>query len=186
MLGMSRGAWIRPWAWALALAGLLAITAPAALAQAVATSGGANPPPLRKGTGLPVPRFATVRAEETNVRTGPGPRYPIDWVFKRKGMPVEIVGEYENYRKIRDWQGAGGWVHASLLTGKRYVIAAAAYNLSRILRALFGIGKPRTLQGPRGLATLAQLLARMAAALWIAVQSLWHAATRSQRTLALR
>ena len=126
MLGMSRGAWIRPWAWALALAGLLAITAPAALAQAVATSGGANPPPLRKGTGLPVPRFATVRAEETNVRTGPGPRYPIDWVFKRKGMPVEIVGEYENYRKIRDWQGAGGWVHASLLTGKRYVIVTTA------------------------------------------------------------
>src|SRR5688572_19834056 len=112
---MRRSAWIRRSGWALALSGLLAIASLPALAQAVATSGGANPPPLRKGTGLPVPRFAVVRSDEVNVRTGPGPRYPIDWVFKRKGMPVEIVGEYENYRKIRDWQGAGGWVHQSLL-----------------------------------------------------------------------
>lgn len=126
MLEMGRGAWIRSSAWALALAGLLAIASPPAFAQVVTTSGGANPPPLRKGTGLPVPRFAVVRAEETNVRTGPGSRYPIDWVFKRKGMPVEIVGEYENWRKIRDWQGAGGWVHQSLLTGKRYVIVTTA------------------------------------------------------------
>src|SRR5262245_13342515 len=83
------------------------------------------PPPLRKGTGLPLPRFAALRSEETNVRTGPNTRYPIDWVFKRKSMPVEIVAEYENWRKIRDWQGAGGWVHQSLLTGKRSVTVAA-------------------------------------------------------------
>ena len=86
----------------------------------------ALPPPLRKGTGLPVPRFAVIRADETNVRTGPATRYPITWVFKRKGMPVEIVGEYENWRKIRDWQGAGGWVHQSLLSGRRYVIVTTA------------------------------------------------------------
>jgi transposase len=78
------------------------------------------------------------------------------------------------------------WLHSLVDTGKRYVIAAAAYNLSRILRALFGIGKPRALQGPRGLAALAQLLARLALALWIATQSLWHAATRSKHTPALR
>jgi len=110
----------------LAVSGLLVIACLPAFAQTVAATGGANPPPQRKGTGLPVPRFATVRADETNVRTGPGPRYPIDWVFKRKGMPVEIVGEYENYRKIRDWQGAGGWVNGNLLTGKRFVIVTAA------------------------------------------------------------
>ena len=63
-----------------------------------------------------------MRADEANVRAGPGTRYPIDWVFRRKGMPVEIVAEYENYRKIRDWQGASGWVHQSLLTGKRSFI----------------------------------------------------------------
>ncbi len=111
---------------ALAVSGLLAMACIPAVAQTVAASGGPNPPPLRKGSGLPIPRFATIRADETNVRTGPGSRYPIDWVFKRKGMPVEIVGEYENYRKIRDWQGAGGWVHGSLLTGKRYVIVTTA------------------------------------------------------------
>ena len=76
----------------------------------------------RKGSGLPIPRFATLKSDEVNVRTGPGSRYPIDWVFKRKGMPVEIVAEYENFRKIRDWQGASGWVYQGLLTGKRSFI----------------------------------------------------------------
>ena len=79
----------------------------------------------RKGSGLPIPRFASLRSDEVNVRTGPGTRYPVDWVFKRKGMPVEIVAEYENWRKIRDWQGASGWVHQSLLTGKRSFIIPA-------------------------------------------------------------
>src|SRR5262245_34959241 len=74
----------------------------------------------RKGSGLPVPRFASLRSDEVNVRTGPGTRYPVDWVFKRKFMPVEVVAEFENWRKIRDWQGASGWVHQSLLTGRRY------------------------------------------------------------------
>ena len=76
----------------------------------------------RKGSGLPISRFASLRSDEVNVRTGPGTRYPVDWVFKRKSMPVEIVAEYENWRKIRDWQGASGWVHQSLLTGKRNFI----------------------------------------------------------------
>ena len=56
----------------------------------------------RKGSGLSIPRFASLRSDEVNVRTGPGTRYPVDWVFKRKAMPVEIVAEYENWRKIRD------------------------------------------------------------------------------------
>ena len=83
-----------------------------------------------KGSGLPIPRFASLRSDEVNVRTGPGSRYPIDWVFKRKGMPVEIVAEYENFRKIRDWQGASGWVYQSLLTGKRsFIIPSKVANL---------------------------------------------------------
>jgi SH3-like domain-containing protein len=87
----------------------------------------ADPPQnaQRKGSGLPLPRFASLRSDLANVRSGPGTRYPIEWVFQRKGMPVEIVAEYENYRKIRDWQGAGGWVHQSLLTGKRSFIIPA-------------------------------------------------------------
>lgn len=106
------------------LAAMLAVPPPAA-AQQVGTRPVEAPPPLRKGTGLPLPRFAALRSDETNVRAGPGSRYPIDWVFKRKGMPVEIVAEYENWRKIRDWQGSGGWVHQSLLTGRRSLSVAA-------------------------------------------------------------
>ena len=86
----------------------------------------------RRGSGLPIPRFASLRSDEVNVRTGPGTRYPVDWVFKRKGMPVEIVAEYENWRKVRDWQGASGWVHQSLLAGKRsFLIASKAADVHK-------------------------------------------------------
>ena len=73
-------------------------------------------------SGLPLPRFASLRAGEVNVRTGPGVQYPVDWVFQRQGLPVEVIAEYRTWRKIRDWQGTQGWVHQSLLAGKRNVI----------------------------------------------------------------
>ena len=102
---------------------LLLLVGPAQAADTKATT-------QRKGSGLPIPRFATLKSDEVNVRTGPGSRYPIDWVFKRKGMPVEIVAEYENFRKIRDWQGASGWVYQGLLTGKRsFIIPSKVANL---------------------------------------------------------
>ena len=68
-----------------------------------------------------LPRFVSLRANEVNVRTGPGTRFPIKWVLKRRSLPVEIVAEFENWRKIRDWQNGTGWVHQSTLTGKRTV-----------------------------------------------------------------
>jgi len=71
---------------------------------------------------LPVPRFVSLRADEVNLRTGPGERYPIDWVLTRKGLPVEIVEEFEAWRKIRDPQGTEGWVHQRMVTGTRTVI----------------------------------------------------------------
>jgi len=97
----------------------------AAMAVVWSTVAWAQAVTARKGSGLPVPRFASLRSDEVNVRTGPGPRYPIDWVFKRKYMPVEVIGEFENWRKIRDWQGVSGWVHQSLLTGRRYFVVTA-------------------------------------------------------------
>ncbi len=85
-----------------------------------------------RGRACRIPRFASLRSDEVNVRTGPGSRYPVDWVFKRKAMPVEIVAEFENWRKIRDWQGASGWVHQSLLTGKRsFIIATKAASVHK-------------------------------------------------------
>lgn len=73
-------------------------------------------------TGLPVPRFVAMRAHEANLRTGPGRSYPVEWVFSRKGMPVEITAEFDTWRRIRDWEGSQGWVHQSMLTGKRTVM----------------------------------------------------------------
>ena len=70
-------------------------------------------------SGLPVPRFVTLRSDQVNLRTGPGEQYPIDWVFKRKNMPVEIVAEFKVWRKIRDVDGTEGWVYHSLLSGRR-------------------------------------------------------------------
>ncbi len=116
---------------ALGLCGLptLLLIVQPGLAHAADT---ASKPPVR-GSGLPIPRFASLRSDEVNVRTGPGTRYPVDWVFKRKGMPVEIVAEYDNWRRIRDWQGASGWVHQSLLTGKRsFIIPSKVVSLRRI------------------------------------------------------
>ena len=75
-----------------------------------------------EGTGLPLPRFVSLRANEVNLRTGPGVQYPIDWVFRRQNLPVEIIAEFKTWRKIRDWQGEQGWIHQSMVAGKRTVI----------------------------------------------------------------
>jgi SH3-like domain-containing protein len=71
---------------------------------------------------LPLPRFAALRSDQVNLRAGPGDRYPIEWVFTRKELPVEIVQEFEHWRKIRDSEGTEGWVHQRMLVGKRSVV----------------------------------------------------------------
>jgi SH3-like domain-containing protein len=70
-------------------------------------------------SGLPLPRFASTRSAPVNVRVGPGVRYDIAWVYVKPAVPVEIIEEFDVWRKIRDADGAVGWVHESLLTGKR-------------------------------------------------------------------
>ena len=71
------------------------------------------------GSGLPIPRFVSLASGEVNVRTGPGRRYPIRFVYKRHGTPVEITAEFKYWRRIRDADGDEGWVHKSLLSGRR-------------------------------------------------------------------
>jgi len=71
---------------------------------------------------LPVPRFVSLRASKVNMRTGPGVHYPVEWVFVRKGTPVEIVAEFENWRKVRNWQGTEGWVYRGLLSSRRAMV----------------------------------------------------------------
>ena len=78
---------------------------------------------IAKGaTGLPLPRFASLHSDLVNLRTGPGTRYPIEWVYVREGLPVEITKEFDIWRRIRDWEGSEGWVHKSALSGKRMAI----------------------------------------------------------------
>lgn len=70
----------------------------------------------------PVPRFVSVKAGEANVRAGPGERYPVNWKYVQAGVPVEVIAEWDTWRKIRDWEGQEGWIHSALLTVKRRVI----------------------------------------------------------------
>ncbi len=70
-------------------------------------------------SGLPVPRFVSLKSDRVNVRAGPTKDHEVTWVFTRAGLPVEITAEYENWRRIRDWEGAEGWVYHSLLSGRR-------------------------------------------------------------------
>ena len=72
--------------------------------------------------GLPVPRFVTIKFGEVNARTGPESDCPIEIIFIQKGEPVEIVAEYGQWRKIRDVDNEGGWVHSSVISGNRSVI----------------------------------------------------------------
>ena len=73
-------------------------------------------------TNLPVPRFVSLKAAEGNVRRGPSLTHKIDWVLTRRNMPLEVTAEFGHWRRIRDKDGAGGWVHYALLSGNRTVI----------------------------------------------------------------
>lgn len=75
-------------------------------------------------SGLPLPRFVSLRSDEVNLRTGPGTQYPVSWIYRRQMLPIEIIAEYHNWRKIRDWQGDEGWVHKNMLSGRRSIIVA--------------------------------------------------------------
>jgi SH3-like domain-containing protein len=74
---------------------------------------------LGSETKLPIPRFVSLRSNEVNMRTGPGTIYPVEWVYVRRGLPVEVIAEFDVWRRIRDWQGTMGWVHQSMLDGRR-------------------------------------------------------------------
>ena len=70
-------------------------------------------------SGLPVPRFVSIKADRVNVRGGPDKDHDVSFIFTRVGWPVEITAEFDNWRRIRDSDGSEGWVYHSLLSGKR-------------------------------------------------------------------
>jgi SH3-like domain-containing protein len=75
-------------------------------------------------SGLPIPRFVTLKAEKVNVRKGPSSDHPVAWVFQSKGLPVEIIAEFETWRRVRDSEGAEGWILQNMLSGKRNILVA--------------------------------------------------------------
>ena len=78
------------------------------------------------GSGLPLPRYVSLRAGEVNLRTGPGVQYPVEWVYRKSGLPLEVIAEYKTWRKVRDWDGAQGWVHQTMLSANRTFIVTGA------------------------------------------------------------
>jgi SH3-like domain-containing protein len=102
-------------ALSLVLAALMLATGPLA-----AFAAAENP------SGLPVPRWVTTRSNPINVRLGPGTKYGIAWVYLKSGMPVEIIQEFDIWRKIRDVDGSEGWLQQNLLQGKRAAIVKPA------------------------------------------------------------
>src|SRR5690606_10249241 len=86
--------------------------APPALAQTAAVG----------ASGLPLPRFVSLKSGKVNLRIGPGLNYPVEWLYLRAGVPMEIIQEYDNWRRVRDAEGAEGWINQSLLSGRRTAI----------------------------------------------------------------
>lgn len=70
-------------------------------------------------SGLPLPRYVSLKSDRVNLRQGPGTDYPTAWVYRRAGLPLEVVEEYEAWRKVRDAEGTTGWILSSLLSGRR-------------------------------------------------------------------
>ena len=82
----------------------------------------ASPCHSRAESGLPVPRFVSLKDDRVFARAGPGDQYPINWVYRRKGFPVEVVDEFDHWRLIRDVDNVEGWIHSVMLSGKRFAI----------------------------------------------------------------
>ncbi len=80
-------------------------------------------------SGLPVPRYVSLKSDHVNVRAGPTKDNDVAWVYTRSGLPVEITAEYENWRRIRDGEGSEGWVYHSLLSGRRTGMVTAKDEL---------------------------------------------------------
>lgn len=101
-----------------------ATVAPIAAGTPAAAASSADQATARGASGLPLPRFVSLKSSRVNARVGPGVNYAVEWLYLKQGLPMEIIQEYDNWRKVRDADGAEGWINQSLLSGKRTAIAA--------------------------------------------------------------
>jgi len=104
----------------LALAALLAAVPGIAGADSAGPARATGPV-----TGLALPRFVSLATERGNLRRGPSLTHKVDWVYVRPGIPLRVTAEFGNWRRVRDADGVGGWIHAALLSGRRSAIVTA-------------------------------------------------------------
>lgn len=120
-------------AWLLAAGLALALDGGGALAQVVAATGDAVTlasappppaaiPPIGPESGLPLPRYVSLKSARAEARRGPSRSHRLDWVYTARGLPVRVTGEFEHWRRVEDSEGFGGWVHYSQLSGVRTVL----------------------------------------------------------------
>ncbi len=96
---------------------------------------------ISKKTGLPLPRFVSLKGNKVNLRRGPSLDYKIDWVYQRKHLPVMIVSEFGHWRKVIDFEGYTGWIYKDLLSGSRYIIVNKEETLLRNKAGFDSLGK---------------------------------------------
>ena len=97
----------------------------AAIALAAVPSSAQVTGSVEKGpSGLPLPRFVSIKAKKVNMRIGPGAQYAVAYRYMRRGVPMEIIQEYDNWRRVRDSDGTTGWIHGSLLSGNRTAVTS--------------------------------------------------------------
>ena len=94
-----------------------------------------------KETGLDIPRYVSLKVSEANMRRGPSLDHKIDWVYKRRNLPIKIIGEFKHWRKVEDFEGQTGWMFKSLFSGKRYIIVIREETLLRNKNKAEGLGK---------------------------------------------
>ena len=127
-------------------------------------------------SGPPTPRFVSLRATKVNLHSGPGLRYGVDWIYQRKGLPVELLGASADWRRIRDHEGTHGWVHQSMLSGERSVLVIGA---EVILRRTPGEKAPGVTRLEPGV--IAQLVSCLASWCRVSVES--HSGWLPRRSL---
>jgi SH3-like domain-containing protein len=109
----------------MALGVAMLAAAPEAPAQTAGSPTAAAVQNVTRGpSGLPLPRFVSLKSGRVNSRVGPGVNYAVDWLYLKSGLPMEIIQEYDNWRRVRDADGAEGWINQSLLSGRRTAIIA--------------------------------------------------------------
>lgn len=101
------------------MASMLRVLSVVALVGAACVAGAAAQETTGSVSGLPIPRFVSLKPSDTPMREGPSKDHRIKWVFKKEGVPVEIIAEFDNWRRVRDSEGDDGWVFHSRLSGRR-------------------------------------------------------------------